>query len=388
MRLESPKIFFAVDNCFASKRWVKPLEWIKIIKDAGADYIEASADTECDPLYTNAGYINQWIREIKDYSLQHNVKVANLYSGHGTYATIGLSHYDESVGKHILNNWLKKMADISDMIGAGMGFFCHAFPDNILQDPDAYVKAEDALCKTLAELAAYKNGLGVEQMYTPHQIPWTIDGAKRLMKKIHALSNRDFYITIDTGHQSAQQKFTRPGFERLKEWLDMCKKGERPDNMWLGPNTAYSLLHSAVRNSNAEDRTIRAIEDEMGKYPYLFAAPGDGDTYVWLENLACYSPIIHLQQTTGNSSSHLPFTCEHNANGIITGDKVLNAILNSYKHDIDTDMPARCSNIYLTLEIFSGTADINEDILHNLKESVAYWRQFIPKDGLRLEDLV
>jgi hypothetical protein len=67
---------------------------------------------------------------------------------------------------------------------------------------------------------------------------------------------------------------------------------------------------------------------------------------------------------------------------------VLKSILNSYKQEVQAEMPIMCSNIYLTLEIFSGTADINEDILYNLKESVKYWRQFVPEDGLPLDKLV
>ena len=64
------------------------------------------------------------------------------------------------------------------------GFFCHAFPQNILQEPALYYKAESDLTAKLAELASKaeerKVTLGVEQMYSPHQIPWTIDGAENL----------------------------------------------------------------------------------------------------------------------------------------------------------------------------------------------------------------
>ena len=39
-------------------------------------------------------------------------------------------------------------------------------------------------------------------------------------------------------------------------------------------------------------------------------------------------------------------------------------------------------------QAFAGTASINYNTLRDLKESVAYWRQFIPEDGLTLDQLL
>lgn len=388
-----PKIFLAVDNCFASKRWTSPAEWMEVIKKADVYYVEASADNECDPLYTTTEYIENWVNEIKEYSHKTGVKVANLYSGHGTYATLGLAHTDKSIRDHILNNWIKRMLKTAISLEAGMGFFCHAFPDSVLQDSEKYCTAEEELYESLAELAAsagnYDKGcFGVEQMYTPHQIPWTITGAKKLLKKVYELSKKAFYITIDTGHQSGQRKFLRPGYGKIKELIRLYKNGDRINNLWLGPKAAYELFYKAVKGYLPdEDDVIHNIENEMEKYPWLFSKYEDGDPYVWLEKLGCYSPIIHLQQTAGNTSSHQPFTDEYNRNGIISGDRVLSALKASYEQKHGEDMPPVCESIYLTLEIFSGTAEINEDIIYKLEESVKYWRNFIPEDGLTLDEL-
>ena len=48
--MKDPKIYLAIDNCFGSKRWTEPREWMDTIKSLGVYYVEASADTECDPL--------------------------------------------------------------------------------------------------------------------------------------------------------------------------------------------------------------------------------------------------------------------------------------------------------------------------------------------------
>ena len=51
-------------------------------------------------------------------------------------------------------------------------------------------------------------------------------------------------------------------------------------------------------------------------------------------------------------------------------------------------MPAPCDEICLTLEIFSGTGEFNRDILAKIKESVAFWRKWIPEDDLTLDKLI
>ena len=51
-------------------------------------------------------------------------------------------------------------------------------------------------------------------------------------------------------------------------------------------------------------------------------------------------------------------------------------------------MPERCEDVHLTLEAFTSTASINEDSLKDYRKSVAYWRQYIPNDGMKLDELV
>ena len=40
--MEYPKIYLALDNCFALKRWVEPETWLPLIKDLGYTSIQAS----------------------------------------------------------------------------------------------------------------------------------------------------------------------------------------------------------------------------------------------------------------------------------------------------------------------------------------------------------
>lgn len=374
--MKYPKIYLAIDNCFASKRWTRPRDWIEIVKSLGITYVEASADNEIDPLYTTNGYLKDWANEVLEQGAQKGVKVANLYSGHGTYATLGLCHNDKRIRDKMQNEWLKPMMDNARSINAGMGFYCHAFSDELLQDKEKYNWYKNDLYSRLAELANYADSIGlsyigIEQMYSPHQIPWTINSTKELLKSIYEVNKMPMYITLDTGHQSGQYKYMMPTEETIRQ----CMKTGSVKGVWLGTNSAYKAF---------ENNDLKSVLIEIKNNDHLFSREEDTDTYHWIREFAAYSPIIHLQQTDGKSSGHLPFTKETNKNGIIKGEKLLQAIKESYENAQEKEMPPACSEIFLTLEMFAKTADINYDFLSNLKETVEYWRNFIPIDGLKL----
>jgi hypothetical protein len=359
----------------------------------GVRFVEASADNEIDPFYSTEIYRGKWLDEVAKASLKTGVNICNLYSGHGTYTTTGLTHEDESVRDHIMNDWIKGMIDTACTLKAGLGFFCHAFNSSILQDKERYYFYLEDLYNRLADLAEYAadqglKNLGLEQMYTPHQVPWTMNGAHELLKKVFNKSGKPFYITLDVGHQSGQRKFLKPDQKYLEELLDAVKSGNKIENCWLGIDKAYEMVNEAVNDPVSQQREkMNEILELADEHNYLFAEYDDGDPYNWLETLGCYSPIIHLQQTDGNVSQHWPFNDRFNAQGIITGKKVLDSLYNSYLQT-DMGMPPKCNEIYLTIEVFAGTSEIPYDIIKKLEESVLYWRDFIPEDGLALDKLL
>lgn len=390
-----PRIYLAIDNCFASKRWTAPLEWMSVIKDMGLYHVEASADNECDPLYSTSEYLEDWVGEIKKGTEKTGVQVANLYSGHGTYSTLGLAHPDKRIREHIRDNWLKAMIDIAGGLNAGLGFFCHAFNQKILNNAGLFEEAKGELIRNLADLAHYAatrnvKYIGVEQMYTPHQIPWTIEGAIELLKRVNDISGKPFYLTIDVGHQSGQCKYLKPGKDNLVELIeDHSRDPEIPSGFWAGTPEAHALIKAAMKSTDISRREIQIniILEMVEKHHYLFASQKDCDPYEWLRKLGCYSPIIHLQQTDGYSSGHKPFTAEYNEKGIIDGEKVLQSIKESYESNTIDGIAPKCKELYLTIEVFSATADSPGMILKRLDESVRYWRRFIPVDGMLLNEL-
>ena len=392
--MDQPRIYLSVDNCFASKRWTRPSEWMPLIRDLGLSCIEASADNECDPFFSHPEYLDDWTREIKEWAERTRTRVVTFYSGHGTYATLGLSHTDPRVCDRMLNDWLVAMARRAGSLDAGMGFFTHAFPLSVLNDPARYHAACEALTGRLALLAraAHEHGVttaGVEQMYTPHQVPWTVEGARHLLREVVRRAGTPFYVTIDTGHMTGQQRFLRPDTDALLKCLARMKQGAHESAFWVGPDPVRDAFVALVGRPECEwEDGVRRIQQGMDRFAYAFAAATDGDPYQWLRELGRYSPIIHLQQTDGRSSSHRPFNDEWNAKGIIDGPRVLRALAESYAKSRESGMPPPCTSLYLTLEVFSGTSDQPAEILERMRDSVAYWRRYIPADGLTLDELI
>ena len=356
-----PKIYLVLDNCFAIKRWVRPAHWLEISRDLGFKFVQASTDNEIDPLFSPNDYMDDWFEEMRAAEKSTGAKVINFYTGYQTYRTVGLAHYDKRVRQKLLEGWFKPLIKRIAAIGAaGLGFSMFAFSEDVLRNPIAYKEKMETVVKLLAELSdfAFDNGkidISVEQMYAPHQPPWTIDGAYKLLEDVYAISKNPFYITLDVGHAVGQCRFLKPDFSKTKV--------------------------------NSEKQTYCASED-IALYPYLFSEQKDCNPYNWLKELACFSPIIHLQQTDGISSSHKAFSPENNKDGIIKPAQVLKAIKSSYEKDHKAGLPAKSDNIYLSFEIFASNIEKNNEIIDKLKQSLKYWRKYIPEDGMPLSQLL
>lgn len=264
----------------------------------------------------------------------------------------------------------------------------------MLQNPEIYRQAEEQLASNLRKVGAYAQSvmnhpLCIEQMYTPHQIPWTIQGTKNLLRALHKTGESVYYITIDTGHQIGQKKYRKSDIKTLKNYLLKGINNETDDVPWLGPDVIYSKykqLKGAPKSS--VDAWLASLKTELEGYSHFFSREKDSDTYAWLEELGCYSPIIHMQQVTGDKSAHLPFTDKYNLRGKIHPQKVLDALYKSFITETDNSLTEKIDSIYLTLELFSGTGENNQEIHTKVRESIKYWRRYITEDGLSLEKLV
>lgn len=392
--MKYPKIYLALDNCFAIKRWVEPETWISLAAEMGYTSMEASFDNEIDLLYNTEEYRKEWLDRLAKAEEKYGVKVQSFYTGYQTYRTAGLAHPNEKVVNQLIDNWMKPAIAMMGQRGNDMGVSLHCIPEDIMDDAEKYKAAHEKLYKIYSDLGAYAKEHGnvkvcVEAMYAPQQTPWTIHGTKEFLKNIYAINGNPIYTTVDVGHMVGQKKFKKPSPEQIREELKKAMQtGETDSRLWLGGEKVYEVFASNVRKKESLDVAVEAIMKEMEKYSYQFSTDDrDSDLYAWIEELACYSPIMHLQQTNGITASHAPFTEEQNKKGIVDGKKVLEAIAASYEKE-EPGMPPKVEKIVLALELFSANTDHPRDIKEKLTETRKYWSKFIPEDGMPLNQLL
>ena len=375
-----PKIHLVMDNCFAVKRWVRPCDWMNAIKEIGGiTLIQASTDNEIDPAHNTQDFRDEWIEEVREYGRAFGFKVVSFYSGYAQYRTVGIASHSKSKRNAMIELYFKPTVDVAAEFGAQVGNTLGAFSEPVLEDPKefsrAYKNVEDCLVR-MTRYASEKNVLfGYEQMYTPTQGMWTINGCSEFIKRVSARANAPMYVTIDTAHQAGQHMFLKPNIAEIEA-------------MQSNRNARMSYLPAEVQQQILRKEDATQIYNMLDKYDYWFAEPEDNDVYQWLSRLGCYSPIVHLQQTDGTYSSHKPFTAQYNKNGIIHPQDVFAAIKKSYDRDEEAGMPPRVGDIYLAFEVFFSVMDAADKIIGDLRESVEYWRKALPRDGMRLDELV
>lgn len=379
-----PKIYLVIDNCYALKRWIRPSEWMAVSKEVGFNYIQASTDNEIDPLFSAPEYMDDWFDEVARCEKEMGARVINFYTGYQTYRTSGLAHPDKRYVENLKKNWIY---NIIRRIGAsnaeGLGYSYFAIPDDAMQDPEKYRQVSEQIYEHSYDIADFAHEhnvkVSVEQMYVPYQPPFTIKQSEEYLKKVYAKRNKPLYLTIDTGHMIGQSRFIKPTRQMI---LDSFAKDEL--EIWLGSDETIELWNS-YKNSGRFEEGADEILANIEKYEYMFTEPEDADVYAWLRKLAKYSPIMHMQQTNGVKAGHVAFTPEANKDGIITGKRMLEAIKESY--DSEDEIIPPVENIYLSFELFFANMDTKAKIIKHLKQTVEYWRQFVPEDGMPLDVL-
>lgn len=380
MNIEYPRIHLAVDNCFAIKRWVEPADWMRVINEIGGlKYIEASTDNEIDPLHNTQAFRDNWIREVKKYESIYDLKVFSFYSGYATYRSTGIASLFDSKRTVIIDDYFKPVVDIASQLGAQVGNTLSAISDPVLQVPELYEMVDHYQETCLAEMSEYAQERHVvfsyEQMYTPTQGMWTIDQCINRMKNVYGRAKAPMYITIDTAHQASQHLFLKPTLD------DICRMQDEQDT------SLFNLPKTIVDQVLSGEEPVK-IYRNLDKFAYMFAEPADSDLFEWFSSLGCYSPIVHLQQTDGTYSAHKPFTKANNQTGIVKPKDVFRAIAKSYETTPIAGLPPRVRDIYLTFEIFFSVAQPVDVIIREMRESVEYWREYIPVDGMTLDKLI
>ena len=137
---------------------------------------------------------------------------------------------------------------------------------------------------------------------------------------------------------------------------------------------------AAAREPSTMDGVLRLLTGGDGEHvPVVLCldvghqcAPGaqgpDRDPYAWLERLGGRAPVVQLQQSDAAGDHHWPFTRARNAQGRIDADRVLAALDAS-----------GAQGTVLLLEVIPPFEQDDDEVVEELRESVAYWREALAR---------
>ncbi len=389
--MKDPKLYLCIDNCFAYKRWVKPMDWMLLVKEMGAQYVEQSADTECDPLYHGAEYMRGWIRETREASEKTGVQVKNVYSGHGTYCTCGLTHWDPAVRRRFREQWMKPQADTARALGAGFGFYAHGFENSLLQDAAGYASAAGGTVRRSGGAGPVRRGdwaflywTGTD-VHPPHAALDHRRGGRAGAAGICPLRRGHVSHGRSGTHERAAVLPLAPGGADSGSHFPGPGGGEA-NGCGLARRRPTDFSGKRWRESFRRNRRPRRFWRMRRSIPRLFPAGGRKHCRMGGASLGCYSPIIHLQQSDGVSSPHWPFSPEYNRRGVVSGEAFMESLGRAFAREDAPGMPPQVDEVALTLEPFLGTMANVYDAVEEIAQSVAYWRRFVPRDGMRLSE--
>ena len=262
------EIFLGTDLSFGLKMWPETDRWLNIVKNyLGLDVIEFNSDF-LDPLFNDTNEYMEVAKEIYQACKENNIEINNYFTGEMTHCVNFITHPDERLRKGGIK-WCKGAIDIASTMGArAIGSNFNNIPSYIRNDKFLYKKTIDYLMSTLSDLTRYSKEKNLkfllwEQMYSPSEVPYTIEQTKKYFEKLNSISSLPVKLVIDVGHACCQN--------------------------------------------------FKHLED-------------DADPYRWIEECGYLAEVIHLQQTDGLASRHWPFTKEYNKKGIIFPELILKSI--------------------------------------------------------------
>jgi sugar phosphate isomerase/epimerase len=300
-----------ISTNFTIKRWSDPEDWMLIVKqELGMDVIQFSFD-QFDPR-SHSESLAAYCYRVRNASAKHGVSIHSTFTGLSIYPYNLLMH-PLWEGRRDGVDWFEKAFSMTQALGANAiggpygGLDLPSFKSASRRE-EIVRMAEEAFVYLLEQAPRF----GIETFYweqTPivREGPVDMAGTLRHLEHINAIR--------------------MPGSAEFALCLDVGHA--------ISPN----------------------------------AADSDKDPYQWLEKLAPYAPIIHLQQTDGRYDRHWPFTEVNNAKGIIEGDRVLGAIR---KSGVDEAL--------LFIEVGHAFEEDDAKVLSDLKETVAYWQDALAYD--------
>jgi sugar phosphate isomerase/epimerase len=331
-RLEQRSVLvdIGINGAFLTRRWEKPENWMRLTRELGYACHEFCADV-LDPFFSgDTAYQLATAQRTREAADQYGVTITDAYTGMATHRFHGLSHSHPRVRAR-MRDWIVRCMDIALALGTDrLGGHWDALSVEVLEDS---AETETMMAHTmsqfrdLAEVAAEKGmkALYNEQMYTPSETPWTIEQGYRFLEAVNReRTGVPVYLTVDVGHQAG--------------------------------------MHYGLEG-------------------------GDLSYEEWLRHFAPVSEVIHLQQTTPETSAHWAFVPRYNAQGHVDVQRVLAAIEEGHRRFDSSPLAEYMSPTernYLVVEVIPGSTTTEQQLLQDLTETACYLHRFVPDGGLSL----
>lgn len=297
-----------INGAFAVKRWPEPEAWLEhVAEDLGLRLVQVSCD-QIDPRMR--GRVRSTVaRGLRDAAARRGVRIHSVFAGLAAYS------------------------------------------GNLLLHPDPRVRGDGVeWCEEAIALAAEV-------------------GARAFGGPLGAMSVRD------AANPARREYLAQWEMEAIWHLTEAARDAGLDCLLWEPTPLAREIPSSIagtrvfLERANAHAAVPVRLCLDVGHACRAGASGDDADPYAWIRELGAHADVLHLQQTDGRLDRHWPFTRDTARHGVISGDRVADAVRRTGR------------DIALVLEIFHPFEAADEVVLADLVESVSYWKPHIAALG-------
>jgi D-erythrulose 1-phosphate 3-epimerase len=296
-----------INTCFAVKRWPQPRRWASLVRDElGLGVVQHSLDLV--DLDAGPGELAAQATAVRDACDAAGLQLHSTFTGLAAYSSNLLLHPDPAARARA-RAWYERVIDFTAAAGApATGGHVGAFSVDDWRDPRRRRRLWAELTGALGQLAGQARNRGLR------------------------------YLLVEN-LAAAREPST------LQLVSALLTEG---DDQRVPVLACLDVGHQCVPGTSGEDR----------------------DPYAWLERLGAQAPVVQLQQSDGVADHHWPFTPQLNAAGVITAERVLDALDRS-----------GAAEVALLLEIIPPFEQDDDQALADLRASASYWLEALATRG-------